>query len=249
MEEDKTIPVIEIFGPVFQGEGIMAGCRTHFLRTGGCDYKCKWCDTMYAVDPQQVKRNATRMTQSEIFGKLTSMEHRGKVLTISGGNPCMHDLTDLAFRLKASGWTLAVETQGTLYRPWVAQYCDVVTISPKPPSAGNQGIPERIEQQFRDFLEAVKVNDVCVKVVVFNQEDFDFALRIYGTTRMHVPNAHFYVQPGTNIHLSDSIASQRKDILQRTAAVQELVLKTDLDDIFVMPQLHTLIYGSAARGV
>ena len=47
----KLIPVVEIFGPTIQGEGAEAGVPTHFVRVGGCDYRCIWCDTMYAVDP------------------------------------------------------------------------------------------------------------------------------------------------------------------------------------------------------
>lgn len=54
----KTLPVIEIFGPTVQGEGAEAGVPTHFLRLGGCDYRCAWCDTMYAVDPATVRASA-----------------------------------------------------------------------------------------------------------------------------------------------------------------------------------------------
>ena len=43
------IRVSEIFGPTVQGEGPQIGCPTYFIRTGGCDYRCSWCDTPYAV--------------------------------------------------------------------------------------------------------------------------------------------------------------------------------------------------------
>ena len=56
--EVETFPVIEIFGPTIQGEGAEAGLPTHFVRLGGCDYRCSWCDTMYAVDPATVRANA-----------------------------------------------------------------------------------------------------------------------------------------------------------------------------------------------
>ena len=55
----RGYPVIEIFGPTIQGEGSEAGLATHFIRVGGCDYRCSWCDTMYAVDPAAVRANAT----------------------------------------------------------------------------------------------------------------------------------------------------------------------------------------------
>ena len=44
------IRVNEIFGPTIQGEGALIGQPTIFVRTGGCDYRCSWCDTLHAVD-------------------------------------------------------------------------------------------------------------------------------------------------------------------------------------------------------
>jgi hypothetical protein len=49
-----TYPVVEVFGPTIQGEGAMAGLPTYFVRLGGCDWRCAWCDSMHAVDPAQV---------------------------------------------------------------------------------------------------------------------------------------------------------------------------------------------------
>jgi 7-carboxy-7-deazaguanine synthase len=42
------ILISEIFGPTIQGEGALVGKPTVFVRTGGCDYRCDWCDTVYA---------------------------------------------------------------------------------------------------------------------------------------------------------------------------------------------------------
>lgn len=47
---EARIRVSEIFGPTIQGEGILIGLPTVFVRTGGCDYRCSWCDTLHAVD-------------------------------------------------------------------------------------------------------------------------------------------------------------------------------------------------------
>ena len=46
------IRISEIFGPTIQGEGPLMGRPTVFVRTGGCDYRCRWCDTLYAVLPE-----------------------------------------------------------------------------------------------------------------------------------------------------------------------------------------------------
>ena len=48
----KKLRISEIFGPTIQGEGALIGKPTVFVRAGGCDYRCSWCDTLYAVENQ-----------------------------------------------------------------------------------------------------------------------------------------------------------------------------------------------------
>src|SRR4051794_6252753 len=83
-----TYPVIEIFGPTIQGEGALAGAPTMFVRFGGCDYRCSWCDSMYAVDPAQVRENAVKMEPQEIIGELLrqlgAARGKGMWVTLSG---------------------------------------------------------------------------------------------------------------------------------------------------------------------
>ena len=47
----SQLRIAEVFGPTIQGEGALIGEPTVFVRTGGCDYRCAWCDSMHAVDP------------------------------------------------------------------------------------------------------------------------------------------------------------------------------------------------------
>jgi len=51
----SEIRISEIFGPTIQGEGPLIGTPTVFVRTAGCDYRCTWCDTLYAVLPDIVR--------------------------------------------------------------------------------------------------------------------------------------------------------------------------------------------------
>ena len=83
----KTFPIIEIFGPTIQGEGAEAGLPTHFVRLGGCDYRCSWCDTMYAVDPVVVRRDSTWLSAEQIIEALTRLPGSPRWVSISGGNP------------------------------------------------------------------------------------------------------------------------------------------------------------------
>src|SRR6476661_4406823 len=87
---NKPIPLMEVFGPTIQGEGLVIGQQTYFLRFGLCDYKCVMCDSMHAVDPHRVKANAEWLTQEEILNKLGSIykPNSTRWVTLSGGNPC-----------------------------------------------------------------------------------------------------------------------------------------------------------------
>src|SRR5262245_23511922 len=131
----KTFPVVEIFGPVLQGEGRMIGTPTLFVRLGYCDHRCAWCDSLYAVLPKQVRENATQLTAGPIRDQLDALDASVPWVTRSGGNPALHDLSELVALLHAAGRKLAVETQGTVFRDWLYD-CAVVTVSPKPPSSG-----------------------------------------------------------------------------------------------------------------
>lgn len=130
----KAIPVAEIFGPTIQGEGPLAGVSTTFVRFGGCDYLCSWCDSLHAVLPQHV-RQLERLPAAEIVARLRALDGASRWVTLSGGNPAMHQLDALVDQLHAEGWYVAVETQGSRWQPWLAKV-DQLVISPKPPSSG-----------------------------------------------------------------------------------------------------------------
>src|SRR3954451_22196690 len=115
----KLIPVVEIFGPTIQGEGAEAGVPTRFVRVGGCDFRCSWCDTMYAVDPEVVRATAEKLSSQEIVGRVASLDGHPRWVTISGGNPALHNLDDVVSGLHAAGFRVSVETQGSRWASWL----------------------------------------------------------------------------------------------------------------------------------
>ena len=66
---NERIRISEIFGPTIQGEGPLIGRPTVFVRTGGCDYRCTWCDTLYAVLPAY-RNEWAFMTPADIMARV-----------------------------------------------------------------------------------------------------------------------------------------------------------------------------------
>src|SRR4051812_15258987 len=108
-----TLPVIEIFGPTVQGEGPDAGRPAYFVRLGGCDFRCAWCDSMYAVDPAEVRANAVRLHAQEIEERLSRLEPGPTLVVLSGGNPALLEVAELVDLLHSAKFDVAVETQGS----------------------------------------------------------------------------------------------------------------------------------------
>ena len=177
----KKIPLVEKFGPTIQGEGATIGLQTYFLRFGLCDYACTMCDSMHAVDAKQVKANASWLTQDQICDlfdpeNILATDFPTKWITLSGGNPCIHDLWWLVNKLKGWGYKIAVETQGTMCPEWLMD-TDIITISPKGPGMGEMFEPDAY-QNFLDVIPQFKSNlgpRVNTKVVIFGKADILFA--------------------------------------------------------------------------
>ncbi len=228
----QTHPIVEIFGPVIQGEGAMIGRQTHFVRLGGCDYRCAWCDTLYAVLPDQVRINSTRMSNEDVVARLRALGMVTPWVTLSGGNPALHVLDSLVAALHDAGYRVAVETQGSRYRPWL-EACDLVTISPKPPSS-------RMETNLAALDRFVGLPGANLKVVVFDETDFAFARLIH----RRYPDVPFYLQVGNETGTDGTEALLRKlDWLSRRTLAD-----SEMGEAVVLPQLHVLLYGNR-RGV
>ncbi|MGZ3666971.1 MAG: 7-carboxy-7-deazaguanine synthase QueE [Ktedonobacterales bacterium] len=228
----KSFPVVELFGPVLQGEGRMIGTPTLFARFGYCDFRCAWCDTLYAVLPEEVQRTATQMTTAEIRERLRALDPTVPWVTLSGGNPAMHDLSELVDLLHADGRKIAVETQGTVFREWL-RACDVVTVSPKPPSS-------TMPTDFAQLDHFASLPNANLKVVVFDDDDFAYAREIH----LRYPDIPFYMQVGNAVGQDDAPALLAKlDWLG-----QKVLADAAMQSAIVLPQLHVLLYGNR-RGV
>ena len=239
----KTFPIIEIFGPTIQGEGAEAGLPTHFVRLGGCDYRCSWCDTMYAVDPAVVRRDAMRMGVEEICAALDRLAGAPAWVSLSGGNPALHHLGELVDALHAAGRLVSVETQGSVWRDWLAQV-DRLTVSPKPPSSGMATAAPR------EAVRAVHgpahglggaVDRAVLKIVCFDEPDLAWAK----ATASAYPRIPLLLSAGTPIPadgpVRELVGDRYRWLCERVAADPELAT------VRVLPQLHVIAWKEATR--
>lgn len=169
-----TLPVAEIFGPTIQGEGSMIGTPCAFVRLGGCDYRCEWCDSMFAVDPKY-QQEWQRMEPQDIAVALDSLiPDLVEWIVLSGGNPAIHNLDALIDELHAHEYSVAMETQGTVLNKFKWGRLDWITLSPKPPSSGNVTPLGDVISALADMEPSAGE----LKVVVFNDDDLQYAEHI-----------------------------------------------------------------------
>jgi 7-carboxy-7-deazaguanine synthase len=145
-----TLPVMEDFYTL-QGEGFHQGKAAYFIRLGGCDVGCVWCDVK---DSWEAGRHPLRSIP-ELVSKVK--KNPGNIVVITGGEPLMHNLDELTRQLHNAGLRTHMETSGSspLSGSW-----DWITLSPKKFKAP---LPEILSQAHE------------LKIVVFNRSDFAWA--------------------------------------------------------------------------
>jgi len=145
-----TYPIMEHF-PTIQGEGFHSGKAAYFIRTGGCDVGCHWCD----VKESWPNDGHMTMDALEIAEQVKSSEL--KLAVVTGGEPTLHNLDALCSALAPLGVSRHIETAGT--NPITGTW-EWITFSPKKFKAPHPGIYKLANE---------------LKVVVFNKSDLIFA--------------------------------------------------------------------------
>jgi 7-carboxy-7-deazaguanine synthase len=139
---------------------------------------------------------------------------------------------------------IGVETQGSRWQDWFLDI-DELTISPKPPSSGMDTDFTVLDQIISNLANRNPENHVSLKIVVFNEEDYQYAKHVHG----RYPDIPFYLQVGND---DSRTADDRQLISGLLKKYEELIDKViaddELNDVKVLPQLHTYIWGNK-RGV
>jgi organic radical activating enzyme len=151
MEQSTAlIPIMEQFYTV-QGEGAFTGSPAYFIRTGGCDVGCVWCDVKESWD---ASAHPGKTAQSIVEDVLDS---GAKIAVITGGEPCMYDLLELTSLLREAGIRTHLETSGVY--PITGDW-DWVCFSPK-----------KFKKPLAEAYD--KANEL--KVVIYHQSDIAWA--------------------------------------------------------------------------
>lgn len=254
-------PVVELFGPTIQGEGVDQGTLAHFVRFGGCDYRCSWCDTPHAVLPEEVRSNATRMSAEEIGNALAARSDVPWVI-LTGGNPAILNLAELVAELHRREFHVAVETQASRCPGWLA-HVDRLCLSPKPPSSGMfTGFDSPKWQEVEETLAEVKqqmANALLppewafLKLVVFDEADLEWAEQVH---TLH-PEFKLYLSAGNDAGRTvgnptredrRSVDEVRLGLIEQSKWLTEKVFASDVltqsDQVVVQSQYHVLLWGN-----
>lgn len=181
----QVLPVMESFYTL-QGEGFHQGKAAYFIRLAGCDVGCVWCDVKDSWDAEKHPRFSiaeiiaklkaeTGIGNRELGGNLQPSTFNLKpIVVVTGGEPLMHDLTQLTKALHAAGFQTNIETSGSskLSGEW-----DWICLSPK---------------KFKAPLPEVVPHAHELKVVIFNKSDFDWAEQYAALVS---PQCKLFLQP------------------------------------------------------
>jgi len=234
----KKMPIMEIFGPTIQGEGIAIGQKTMFVRTGGCDYSCSWCDSAFTWNGEE---KARMMTAPDVWEGLKELAGGNfQHVTISGGNPALigAPMYELVYLLKRNGMTVALETQGSRWQNWF-EMIDQLTISPKPPSSGMKTNYKTLD----DIIERLELaKNVTLKVVIFDDADYAYAKNLH----KNYPLIPMFLSVGNPDVKGD--VSEFKLLRLYGELVDRIMWDPEMRNVRVLPQLHVLLWGNK-RGV
>lgn len=161
------LPVMESFYTL-QGEGFHQGRAAYFIRLGGCDVGCVWCDVKESWDADKHPRLSVEQLVA------AAAEHPGRLVVITGGEPLMHDCTELTRALHEAGFATHIETSGS--SPLSGEW-DWICLSPK---------------KFKAPLPEIVPRAHELKIVIYNKTDFAWAEQWAAQTS---PDCRLFLQP------------------------------------------------------
>lgn len=199
MDRRQTIDLSEVFASI-QGEGKYLGVPTVFVRTSGCNLRCKWGETICDTPASSWRPQADCVSIDEVRQRVQALraEHdHVEHLALTGGEPMLQPhLGDLAKVLEEDGWFVCLETNGTI----AGEVCvDFVSISPKlqssVPTGTEDAAPHDRQRYQRDVLRHWIANyDYQLKFVINTAAD-EAEISAMLDDLGEVPPEHIYLMP------------------------------------------------------
>jgi len=158
--------VSEIFYSI-EGEGIEIGRPEVFIRLSGCNLRCRWCDTKYAL------KGGKEMSIENIIQEVS--KYPCKSVSITGGEPLLQkeELLELVKQLKALDYWIQINTNGTIFDKKIFELVDLITMDCKCPSSGMKSDHEVLRRTKELFDSKTQF-----KFVISNEEDYGYAKKI-----------------------------------------------------------------------
>ena len=161
----------------------------------------------------------------------------------------MWELNNLVTKLRRADKLVALETQGTIWHPWVS-ICNVVTVSPKGPGMGEHCDRKQLAEFIRNtqIQQRRQINSggsrqINIKIVCFGSLDLEFAVEI----RQEYPHIDFYLSLGNPFLPNTDISQQAQAIgllTQYRLLCEQVTKYPELANVRVLPQLHVLADGN-----
>lgn len=231
----NTLVVSEVFGPTIQGEGPHTGRQVGFIRFGGCNLHCSWCDTPYTWDASRYDLRAElgRRTVDDLLHRVTVMDVDTVVL--SGGEPLLQQRQPawgrLLYHLALAGVDIHVETNGTIApNQSTHRYVEHFSVSPKLAHAGDPEDQRIVPEVLQAYQRIATTSGAAIfKFVARTRRDL---LDIAKLVQDHqLDNRYVWVMPeGTT---ADEVLDGSRDLIGDVLAA----------GFNFTTRLHTLIWG------
>jgi 7-carboxy-7-deazaguanine synthase len=175
------VKVSEIFYSI-EGEGIEIGRPEIFIRLAGCNLRCTWCDTKYALE------NGKEMSIKKIVNEVK--KYPCKSVSITGGEPLLQkeELLELIKQLKSLGYWIQINTNGTFFDEEIFRSVDLISMDCKCPSTGMKSHLNVLEKTVKLFDSKSQF-----KFIISNKDDYEYARKI--TSSILQGTSHIILQP------------------------------------------------------
>jgi organic radical activating enzyme len=172
LENGKMLPLVEEFYTL-QGEGYHTGKAAYFIRIGGCDVGCSWCDAKFTWNPKVFPP----VSVDKIVEHASC--HKAKAVVVTGGEPSLYPLDYLCEKLKEKGFETFIETSGSY--PLSGQW-DWICLSPKPQLPPVNGIHMKADE---------------LKVIISKPSDIEWAEE---NAKLVKSTCRLYLQPEWSVY-------------------------------------------------